>query len=171
MKREEKVKFVQDFKDELRDMGILVVACYKGLPVSQIKSLRVSMRHSKAYIRVAKNRLVKIAVEGTAFEGVTPYLKGQTIMGYSQDPISAPKTMVQFSEENPEFEIIGGIMGENVLSAQSVQDLAKLPSLDELRGHLVRLVQAPLSKLMVMLRTPAERLAQVTGAYARKDEA
>jgi large subunit ribosomal protein L10 len=117
---------------------------------------------------VAKNRLVKLALEGTDAKGIADLLKGPTCLAYSADPVAAPKVAVKFAKANEKFVILGGAMGPTVLDAKGVNSLASLPSLDELRGKLIGLLQAPASKIARTLNEPGAQLARVFGAYGNK---
>jgi large subunit ribosomal protein L10 len=120
---------------------------------------------------VAKNRLVKLALEGTDAKGIADLLKGPTCLAFSEDPIAAPKIAVKFAKANEKFVILGGSMGATVLDAKGVNSLADLPSLDELRGKLIGLLQAPASKIARTLNEPGAQLARVFGAYGNKEAA
>jgi large subunit ribosomal protein L10 len=133
--------------------------------------LRSDMRSAGGQVKVAKNRLVKLALEGTDAKGIADLLKGPTCLAYSADPIAAPKIAVKFAKANEKFVILGGAMGTTVLDAKGVNSLADLPSLDELRGKLIGLLQAPASKIARTLNEPGAQLARVFGAYGNKEAA
>jgi large subunit ribosomal protein L10 len=133
--------------------------------------LRSDMRSAGGQVKVAKNRLVKLALEGTDAKGIADLLKGPTCLAYSADPIAAPKAAVKFAKANEKFVILGGAMGTTVLDAKGVNSLADLPSLDELRGKLIGLLQAPASKIARTLNEPGAQLARVFGAYGNKEAA
>jgi large subunit ribosomal protein L10 len=120
---------------------------------------------------VAKNRLAKIAVEGTEVAAITPLLRGPTLLAYSGDPVAAPKVAAEFAKANEKFVILGGAMGETPLDASAVKALAALPSLDELRAKLIGLIAAPATKVAQVLNAPAAKVARVLQAYASKGEA
>jgi large subunit ribosomal protein L10 len=129
------------------------------------------MRGAGGQVKVAKNRLVKLALEGTDAKGIADLLKGPTCLAFSADPVAAPKIAVKFAKANEKFVILGGAMGSTVLDAKGVSSLADLPSLDELRGKLIGLLQAPASKIARTLNEPGAQLARVFGAYGNKDAA
>ena len=129
------------------------------------------MRHAGAAVKVAKNRLTKIALDGTDVAAIAPLLKGPTLIAYSGDPVVAPKVAVDFAKTNQRFVILGGAMGKTALNSDGVKALAALPSLDELRAKMVGLIQAPATKLARLLNAPASQLARVVQAYASKGEA
>ena len=118
-----------------------------------------------------KNRLAKIALEGTDVASVGTLLKGPTVIAYSGDPVAAPKVCADFAKANEKFVILGGSMGKTVLNVDSVKALASLPSLDELRGKLVGLLVAPATKIAQLTNAPAAKVARVVQAYASKSEA
>jgi large subunit ribosomal protein L10 len=147
---------------------VVVVAHYAGLTVAQMTRLRSDMRSAGGQVKVAKNRLVKLALEGTDAKGIADLLKGPTCLAYSADPVAAPKVAVKFAKANEKFVILGGAMGATVLDAKGVSSLADLPSLDELRSKLIGLLQAPASKIARTLNEPGAQLARVFGAYGNK---
>jgi large subunit ribosomal protein L10 len=157
--------------DVFAKTGVVVVAHYAGLTVAQMTKLRSEMRSAGGRVKVAKNRLVKLALEGTDAKGIADLLKGPTCLAFSEDPIAAPKIAVKFAKANEKFVILGGSMGATVLDAKGVNSLADLPSLDELRGKLIGLLQAPASKIARTLNEPGAQLARVFGAYGNKEAA
>ena len=157
--------------DVFAKTGVVVVAHYAGLSVAAMTKLRRDMRSAGGQVKVAKNRLVKLALEGTDAKGIADLLRGPTCIAYSADPIAAPKIAVKFAKANEKFVILGGTMGQTVLDAQGVSSLANLPSLDELRGKLIGLMQAPASKIARTLTEPGAQLARVFGAYGKAGEA
>jgi len=120
---------------------------------------------------VAKNRLAKIALDGTDASVVVPLLKGPTVIAYSGDPVAAPKVATDFAKANEKFVILGGAMGKTALNPDGVKALAALPSLDELRAKIVGLIQAPATKVARVINAPASKLARVVQAYANKSGA
>ena len=171
MDRAEKKELVAELNGVFKASSVVVVAHYSGLTVAQLQSLRKQMRAAGASVQVAKNRLAKIALEGTDVASIGSLLKGPTLIAYSDDPVAAPKVAVAFSKESDKFVILGGAMGKTVLNPEAVKALATLPSLDELRAKIVGLVQAPATKLAQLATAPAAKLARVFGAYANRDAA
>ena len=171
MERAEKREVVTALHDVFAKTGVVVVAHYAGLTVAQMTKLRSEMRSAGGRVKVAKNRLVKLALEGTDAKGIADLLKGPTCLAFSADPIAAPKIAVKFAKTNEKFVILGGAMGATVLDAKGVNSLADLPSLDELRGKLIGLIQAPASKIARTLNEPGAQLARVFGAYGKKEAA
>jgi len=136
-----------------------------------MQTLRKQMKQAGATVKVAKNRLAKIALDGTDVASIAPLLKGPTLIAYSTDPVAAPKVAVDFAKANDKFVILGGAMGKTSLNTDGVKALATLPSLDELRAKLIGLIQAPATKIAQVVNAPAAKLARVFGAYANRDEA
>jgi large subunit ribosomal protein L10 len=151
--------------------SVVVVAHYKGLTVADMQKLRTQMKQAGATVKVAKNRLAKIALEGTDVASISDLMKGPTLIAYSSDPVAAPKVAVDFAKVNEKLVILGGAMGKTTLNVDGVKALATLPSLDELRAKLVGLVQAPATKVAQVVNAPAAKLARVFGAYAKTGEA
>ena len=171
MDRAEKKEHVSELSDLFKKTSVVVVAHYSGLTVAQMQNLRKQMRAAGASVQVAKNRLAKIALEGTDVSSVASLLKGPTLIAYSDDPVAAPKAAVAFARDNDKLVILGGAMGKTALNPDAVKSLATLPSLDELRAKIVGLVQAPATKLAQLTTAPASKLARVFGAYANRDAA
>jgi large subunit ribosomal protein L10 len=151
--------------------SVVVVAHYSGLSVVQMQALRKQMRAAGATVQVAKNRLVKIALQGTEAAPISELMRGPTLIAYSDDPVAAPKAAVAFAKNHDKLVILGGAMGAAALDADAVRSLAALPSLDELRGKLIGLIQAPAARLARLTAAPAAKLARVFSAYAGKDAA
>jgi large subunit ribosomal protein L10 len=166
-----KEELVSTLNTTFNEVGVVVVAHYSGLTVAQMQKLRQEMKKSGATVRVAKNRLVKIALDGTDKGSISGLMKGPTLLAYSKDPVSAPKIAVEFAKTHDKFVILGGAMGPTALDANGVKALATMPSLDELRAKIVGLIQAPATKLAQLSTAPAAKLARVFGAYAKRDEA
>ncbi|MDT3687053.1 MAG: 50S ribosomal protein L10 [Pseudorhodoplanes sp.] len=171
MNRTEKAESVAALKEVFQTSSVVVVAHYSGLTVAQLQTLRRQMRQAGASVKVAKNRLAKIALEGSDVATIASLLKGPTLIAYSGDPVSAPKVAVDFAKANEQFVILGGAMGKTSLDLNGVKQLASLPSLDELRAKLVGLIQAPATKLAQLANAPAGKLARVIQAHANKNAA
>src|SRR5947209_11205018 len=136
-----------------------------------MQTLRRQMKQAGASVKVAKNRLARIALDGTDVASIAPLLKGPTVIAYSGDPVAAPKVAVDFAKGNEKFVILGGTMGKTALNPEGVKALASLPSLDELRARLAGLIQAPATKIAQVVTAPAAKVARVVQAYATKGEA
>ena len=171
MDRAEKKEAVSTLHDVFDKTAVVVVARYSGLTVAQLQNLRKQARAAGASVQVAKNRLAKIALDGTSVASIGSLLKGPTLIAYSDDPVAAAKVASAFAKDHEKFVILGGAMGATVLNPEGVKSLATMPSLDELRAKLVGLIQAPATKLAQLSTAPAAKLARVFGAYANKDAA
>jgi large subunit ribosomal protein L10 len=169
--RAAKKELVATLNEVFKASNVVVVAHYSGLTVAQMQTLRRQMKQAGAAVKVAKNRLAKIALEGTDVALVAPLLKGPTVIAYSSDPVAAPKVAADFAKANEKFVILGGAMGATALNPDGVKALAALPSLDELRAKIVGLINAPATKVAQLLNAPAAKVARVVQAYASKGEA
>ena len=171
MDRTQKAELVSELNAVFGAVGVVVVTRNLGLTVAQSTDLRQKMRDAGASYKVAKNRLAKIALKDTDYEGIGDLLTGPTALATSGDPVAAAKVAVEFAKTNEKLEIVGGAMGTVVLDAEGVKALASMPSLDELRAKLVGLIQAPATKLAQISQAPAAQLARVFNAYASKEAA
>ncbi len=171
MDRNQKADVVKDLNGRLAQSGSVVVAHYSGMTVSEMSDLRARMRAEGASFKVAKNRLVVRALEGTAAASIADLFKGPTGIAFSDDPITASRVAVAYAKENDKLVILGGVVGTTTLDVAGVKALAELPSLDALRGKIVGLLQAPATKLAGLMAAPGGQLARVIGAYSQKDAA
>ncbi len=171
MDRAEKREFVTAMNDVFKASGSVVVAHYAGLTVAQMNDLRSKMRVAGGTVKVAKNRLAKIALQGTEAEGMSALFTGQTLIAYATDPIAAPKVASDFAKANEKLVILGGAMGATNLDANGVKALATMPSLDELRARIVGMIMTPATRIAQVVNAPAGAVARVIGAHARKNEA
>ena len=169
--RAEKKATIAALNGVFKASNVVVVAHYSGLTVAQMQTLRKQMRAAGASVKVAKNRLAKIALEGTDVASIGSLLKGPTVIAYSDDVIAAPKVATDFAKGHDKFVILGGAMGKTALDQNGVKALAALPSLDELRAKLIGLLVAPATKIAQLTNAPAAKLARVVQAYASKGEA
>lgn len=171
MNRTQKEESVAELNRTFNEAGVVVVTRNLGLSVAESSDLRAKMREAGASFKVAKNRLAKIAIEGTPYAGIEEMLVGPTALAWSDDPVSATKVVADFAKANDRLEIVGGAMGEDVLDVAKVKALAELPSLDELRARIVGLVNAPATKVAQLANAPAAKLARVFGAYGASEAA
>jgi large subunit ribosomal protein L10 len=169
--RAEKKELVAALGEVFKTTNVVVVAHYSGLTVAQMQTLRRQMKQAGAEVKVAKNRLAKIALEGADVASIAPLLKGPTLIAFSGDPVAAPKVAVDFAKAHEQLVILGGAMGKTALDPNGVKALASLPSLDELRAQIIGLVQAPATKVARLLNAPATKVARVVQAYAKQSEA
>ena len=171
MDRAQKQELVKELHGVFNDAGVVVVTHYSGLNVADMTDLRNRMRETGASFKVTKNRLTKLALDGTDKAPLVDLFTGPTAIGFSEDPVAAPKALAKFAKDNENLIILGGMMGDVVLDKGAVMDLAALPSLNELRGKLVGLLSAPATKIAGVLQAPAGQLARVLGAYGAKEAA
>lgn len=168
MDRSQKADSVAQLNATFNEAGVVVITRNLGLTVAQSTVLRGKVREVGASYKVAKNSLAKLAIKDTAYEGIGDMLTGPTAIASSVDPVAAAKAVVEFAKTNDKLEIVGGAMGSMVLNADGIKALASMPSLDELRGTLIGLVQAPATKIAQLTTAPAAKLARVFGAYAKE---
>lgn len=171
MDRSEKKELVASLHQLFVDNGLVVVTRQSGMTVAEVTDLRRKMQQAGAGFKVTKNRLARLALEGTRYEGLSSLFTGPTAIAFSADPVAAAKVTVTFANSNEKLTIVGGSMGGQLLDPEGVKALATLPSLDELRGKIVGLLQAPATKVAGVLQAPAAQLARVFSAYASKDNA
>ena len=171
MERAEKKELVATLNTVFKTTGVIVVAHNKGLTVNQVNDLRNKMSQAGATVKVAKNRLVKLALDGTDASGIKGLFVGPTMVAYAADPVVAPKVAAAFAKINDKFVVLGGALGSTVLDANAVKALAELPSLDQLRGKIVGLIQAPATRIAGVLAAPGGQIARVINAYATKEQA
>ncbi len=171
MERAQKAEAVEMLNGVFASAESVVVTHYSGLTVAEMTKLRIQMAEVGAGFKVIKNRLAKRALEGTSKTPMSDLLTGPVAIAFSEDPIAAPKVAVKFAKDNEKLVILGGMMGETVLDPDGVKALATMPSLDELRGKIVGLLNAPATKVAGVLQAPAGQLARVLGAYAQQGEA
>jgi large subunit ribosomal protein L10 len=169
MDRAQKSEFVAELNRTFSEVGVVVVTRNLGLSVSQSTALRGKMRDAGATYKVSKNKLAKIALDGTDYSSLGDLLTGPVGLATSIDPVAAAKVVVDFAKTTDKFEIVGGSMGATLLDVDGVKALASLPSLDELRAKIVGLIVAPATKIATITQIPASQIARVLSAYAEKD--
>ncbi|MDF7673878.1 50S ribosomal protein L10 [Acetobacteraceae bacterium ESL0709] len=170
MDRTEKRAFVDFLAKVFGSANIVIVTENKGLTVADVTELRRNIRAVGASYKVAKNRLVSRALDGTPFDSIAPLLKGPTALAWSDEPVAVAKVLVEFAKKNEKLVILGGALGGQSLSVNAVKALAELPSLDELRAKLVGMINTPATRIAGITQAPAGQLARVLGAYARTGE-
>jgi large subunit ribosomal protein L10 len=168
--RTQKQALVETLQSDFAGSTCIIVTHQSRMSVAEATELRRQMRAAGAGFKVTKNRLAKRALEGTEFAGLAPLFTGPTAIAYSRDPVAAAKAAVTFANRNDKLTIVGGGLSGQTLDAAGVRALATLPSLDELRGKIIGLIQAPATKLAGLLQAPAGQLARVLAAHADKGE-
>ncbi|MGN5374866.1 50S ribosomal protein L10 [Sphingomonas hankookensis] len=171
MDRTQKSEAVAELNRTFNEVGVVVVTRNLGMTVAQSTALRNKMREAGAAYKVSKNRLARIAAEGTPYAVLSDLLTGPTALATSTDPVAAARVINDFAKTNDKLEIVGGAMGGQLLDANGVKALASLPSLDELRAKLVGLIVAPATKIATITQAPAAQVARVLSAYAEKEAA
>lgn len=162
---------LEAYKQVFADAGVIVVTQYSGLTVRELTDLRSKLKAEGASLKVIKNRLAKIALEGKGGDAAGAMFVGPVAIAFSPDPVAASKVVADFAKTNEKLVLIGALMGDQVLDQAAVKQLAALPSLDQLRGKIIGLIQAPATKIAGVLQAPAAQLARVFNAYATKDAA
>jgi large subunit ribosomal protein L10 len=158
--REEKAELLSSLNEVFSNAESVVIAEYLGLTVAEAEALRGKIREAGASLRVTKNRIARLAVKGTKFEGLADLFKGPIAMAYASDPIAACKACVEFAKTNEKLVIVGGALADKALTIAEINELAAIPSMDELHAKIIGLLQAPASKL-----------ARVAKAYSEKEAA
>ena len=171
MDRAQKAAAVAELNRTFSEVGVVVVTRNNGMTVAQSTRLRNAMRDAGATYKVSKNKLARIALDGTDYGSISDMLTGPVGLATSTDPVAAAKVVSDFAKTTDKFEIVGGAMGATALDAAGVAALATMPSLDELRAKIVGLIVAPATKLATLTQAPAAQLARVLSAYAEKEAA
>lgn len=168
MDRAQKAVELEHLKQRFSEDEIVIVVHYAGLTVAQVSMLRKELRANDASFKVTKNKLAALATKGTRYEGLNPLFKGPMAVATGKDPVAAAKAVYEFAKKNDKLKILGAGLGATQLDAAAVEQLAKLPSLDQLRGKLLGLILAPATKVAGVVQAPAGQLARLAGAYAAK---
>ncbi len=171
MDRAQKEKVVEELGQIFESSGVVVVAHYAGLTVAEMQDLRARMREAGGSVRVAKNRLAKIALEGKPCDSIADLLTGMTVLAYSEDPVAAAKVSEDFAKENSKLQILGGAMGETALDPAGVKAVAAMPSRDELIASIVGCIAAPASNIAGVIGAPASNIASILSTIEERAEA
>ncbi len=171
MDRSQKEELVASLHQTFSEMNLVVVTQQSGMTVAEASDLRRKMLEAGASYKVTKNRLTRLALEGTKYEALKELFTGPTAIAVSEDPVAAAKVCVEFAKANEKLTIVGGAMGETTLDADAIKALASLPSLDALRGKLIGVLQAPATKVAGVVQAPASQLARVFSAFGSQGEA
>jgi large subunit ribosomal protein L10 len=162
---------VEELGQIFESSGVVVVSHYAGLTVAEMQDLRAKMREAGGSVRVAKNRLAKIALQGTPAEGIADLMTGMTVLSYSEDPVAAAKVAEDYAKANAKFVIIGGAMGGTVLDQAGVKAVASMPSREELIASIVGCIGAPASNIAGAIGVPASNIASILSTIEEKAEA
>lgn len=171
MDRAQKERVVEELGQIFESSGVVVVSHYAGLTVAEMQDLRAKMREAGGSVRVAKNRLAKIALQGTPAEGIADLMTGMTVLSYSEDPVAAAKVAEDYAKANAKFVIIGGAMGGTVLDQAGVKAVASMPSREELVASIVGCIGAPASNIAGAIGAPASNIASILSTIEEKAEA
>ncbi len=171
MDRAQKERVVEELGQIFESSGVVVVAHYEGLTVAEMQDLRARARANQSSVRVAKNRLAKIALEGKPCAGIADLLTGMTVLTYSEDPVAAAKVVEDFAKENKKFEVLGGAMGTSVLDRAGVEAVSKMPSREELIAQIASCIGAPASNIAGAIGAPASNIAGILSTIEEKAEA
>ena len=165
MDRTQKEQVVENLKQVFAEAGLVVVTQQSGLNVAEATDLRRKMREAGASYKVTKNRLTRLALDGSPYVGLTELFSGPTAIAYSEDPVAAAKVVVEYSKKNDKLTVVGGAMPDKLLDQAEVKELAGLPSLDELRAKIVGMINTPATRLVGLFQASAGQLARLTAAY------
>ena len=171
MDRAQKEKVVDELGQIFESSGVVVVAHYAGLTVAEMQDLRAQMREQEGSVRVAKNRLAKIALQGKPNEHLAEFLTGMTVFAYSEDPTAAARVMDKYAKDNSKLQILGGSMGETPLDAAGVKAVAAMPSREELISSIAGCIGAPASNIAGALGAPASNVASILSTIEERAEA
>ena len=168
MDRAQKEQLVEDLGQVFESSGVVVVARYEGMTVAEMQDLRANMREAGGSVRVAKNKLAKIALEGKPCASIAEYLTGMTVLAYSEDPVAAAKVMDNYAKENDKLVILGGAMGDQALDPAGVKSVAGMPSREELIASIVGCIGAPASNIAGAIGAPASNIASILSTIEEK---
>ncbi|AUM73247.1 50S ribosomal protein L10 [Paracoccus jeotgali] len=171
MDRAQKEQVVEELGQIFDSSGVVVVARYEGMTVAQMQDLRARMRDEGGSVRVAKNRLAKIALDGKACESIAEYLTGMTVLSYSEDPVAAAKVADKYAKDNEKFVILGGAMGDTALDPAGVKAVAAMPSREELIASIVGCIGAPASNIAGAIGAPASNIAGILSTLEEREAA
>ncbi len=168
MDRAQKEKLVEELGQIFESSGVVVVSHYAGLTVAEMQDLRARASDAGGSVRVAKNRLAKIALEGKPCESIGGLLSGMTVLTFSEDPVAAAKVAEDYAKDNKKFEILGGAMGTNALDRAGVAAVSKMPSRDELIATIAGMIGAPASNIAGAIGAPASNIASILSTIEDK---
>ncbi|KGJ08539.1 50S ribosomal protein L10 [Paracoccus sphaerophysae] len=171
MDRAQKEQVVEELGQIFESSGVVVVARYEGMTVAEMQALRAQMRDAGGAVRVAKNRLAKIALDGKPAASIADYLTGMTVLAFSDDPVAAAKVADAYAKTNDKFVILGGAMGENALDPAGVKAVAQMPSREELIASIVACLGAPASNIAGAIGAPASNIAGILSTLEEREAA
>jgi large subunit ribosomal protein L10 len=169
--RAQKEQLVDELGQIFEASGVVVVAHYEGMTVAQMQDLRAQMREAGGSVRVAKNRLAKIALDGKPCASIADYLTGMTVLAYSEDPVAAARIADKYAKANDKFVILGGAMGDTALDPAGVKAVAQMPSREELIASIVSCIGAPASNIAGAIGAPASNIASILTTLEEREAA
>ena len=155
-------------KDYFKKTGSIFVTHYQGLTVKQIDELRSEMRKHGILFKITKNRITKLALEGSKFKKLENLFTGPTAVAFSEDAITSAKILTKFAKNNSNLKIIGGIMEDEPLSQKDVEKIATLPTLSEARGKIASILTISAQKIVSILLAPGSKIAILAHAKSKK---
>ncbi len=159
MNKEKKQSYISEMTTQFDKSEAVIVTHYQGLTVNQLDELRAKMREHGIIFKITKNRITKLALEKTRCKELSNLFSGPTAVALSKDAITSAKILTNFSKENTNLKILGGIMGNDILDVAGVKNVATLPSLDEARAKIVGILRSPAQKIASILLAPASKIA------------
>ena len=159
MSKEKKQVYISEMSSQLDKAEGVIVAHYQGLTVKQLDELRKKMREHGIQFKITKNRITKLALEKTSRKDLSNLFSGPTAVAMSDDAITSAKILTNFSKENQNLKILGGIMGKDLLDVAGVKNIATLPTLDEARAKIVGILSSPAQKIASILLAPGSKIA------------
>ncbi len=156
----EKAGTIEELRKRLDGATAAVLTEYRGLTVRQISELRKQLKAAGAEYRVVKNRLARVAIEGSPLAALRPHLTGPIgVVVARKDPAAVAKALQVFAKTNPALQVRVGVVDGHLLDSQGLKAVADLPSREALRSQLVGLIQGPLTQLVGLLQAPQRELA------------
>lgn len=171
MDRAQKETVVGELGQIFADSGVVVVAHYEGMSVAEMTAFRLRLKQAGGGVRIAKNKLAKIALKGTAAERMGDLLKGMTVLAYSADPVAAAKAVDDFTKANKKLVVLGGAMGSTPLDEAGVKAVASMPSREELIASVVACIGSPASQLVSAIGAPASEIAAILTTLEEREAA
>jgi large subunit ribosomal protein L10 len=168
MHKNKKKTYIEEMKSFFKKNSSVFVTHYQGLSVKQIDELRSEMRKHGILFKITKNRITKLALEGSKFKKLENLFSGPTAIAFSEDAITSAKILTRFAKKNTNLKIIGGIMEEEPLSLEDVEKIATLPTLDEARAKIVGILTTPAQKIIGILLAPGSKIAILALAKSKK---
>ena len=169
--KEQKREQSEQLKDALSDVSMLFLLDNTGLNVNDVNRLRSEIRNTEATYKVVKNSVVKLAVEGTDLEVLSPHMKGPKTLAYTAgDGVALAKVLKTFIKDHPELSLQNAYLDGQLLDAKAAEKIADLPSKEELLTKLVNMLQSPIRRLAVALNSPVQQLASVMSQIAESKE-